>query len=206
MCRAAFIKGVAGCGKSTLLMLLRKIFPAHLIAAISSNAEEKYTWSAACEAFLFMCTEVRRTCTWNQGEFQSIVSAEDVPVSAKFEKPRTVQWNVPGILAGNEVFDMSDAAGSIRRRILVFECNNPIPPESSDPQLGDKASLNLASFVIKINRMYLWLAHVHGTQDIWGKNVLPKALHHFRNKLKYSIDPLASFMHDRSAPNATFLP
>eukprot|EP00966_Prymnesium_polylepis_P054909 1269271-Prymnesium_polylepis.1 len=77
-----FIKGVAGCGKSTLLMLLKRVFPVHLLANISSNAEDKYTWSAACDAFLFMCTEVRHNCSWNQGELQSIISAEDVCISA----------------------------------------------------------------------------------------------------------------------------
>lgn len=194
-----FIKGVAGCGKSTLLMLLKKIFPAHLIANISSNAEEKYTWSTACDAFMFMCTEVRRDCSWNQGEFQSIVSAEDVPVSAKYKDPRTVEWNTPGILAGNEVFDLSDAAGSIRRRIVVWECNNPVPPDASDPLLGAKAEANLGAFTVKINRMYLYLAFLYGQRDIWSKGVLPPALHSFKNKMKYAIDALASFMNDRRA-------
>jgi hypothetical protein len=194
-----FIKGVAGCGKSTLLMLLKKIFPAHLIANISSNAEEKYTWSAACVAFLFMCTEVRRDCSWNQGEFQSIVSAEDVPISAKYKDPRTVEWNTPGFLAGNEVFDLSDAAGSIRRRIVVWECNNPVPPDASDPLLGAKAEANLGAFSVKINRMYLYTAFLYGQRDIWSKGVLPYALHTFKNKMKFAIDALASFMNDRRA-------
>lgn len=193
----AFIKGVAGCGKSTLLMLLKKIFPPHLIANISSNAEEKYTWSAACDAFLFMCMEVRRNCSWNQGELQSIISAEDVPISAKYEKPRTVEWNTPGILAGNEVFDLSDAAGSIRRRIVVWECNNPVPPDISDPQLGEKAARNLGAFVLKINRMYMMLAFLYGHRDIWSKGLMPTALHNFRNKMKFAIDSLAAFMNDR---------
>ncbi len=194
-----FIKGVAGCGKSTLLLLLKKIFPAHLIANISSNAEEKYTWSTACDAFMFMCTEVRRDCSWNQGEFQSIVSAEDVPISAKYKDPRTVEWNTPGILAGNEVFDLSDAAGSIRRRIIVWECNNPVPPDASDPLLGAKAEANLGAFTVKINRMYLYTAFLYGQRDIWSKGVLPSALHSFKNKMKFAIDALASFMNDRRA-------
>jgi hypothetical protein len=192
-----FIKGVAGCGKSTLLSLLKKIFPAHLVAAMSANAEEKFGWSAACDMYLWMCSEVRHKCSWAQGEFQSIVSAEDVPVAAKYKNPRTVAWSTPGILAGNEVFDLSDAAGSIRRRIVVWECNNPVPPDASDPQLGAKAEANLGAFVLKINRMYMMLAFLNGHRDIWTKGVLPPTLHSFKDKMKYQIDPLAHFMHDR---------
>ena len=192
-----FIKGVAGCGKSTLLNLLRKIFPKHLVAAMSANAEEKFAWSAACDVYLWMCTEVRHKCSWAQGEFQSIVSGEDVPIAAKYQQPRTVAWSTPGILAGNEVFDLNDAAGSIRRRILVWECNNPVPPDASDPLLGAKAEANLGVFVVKINRMYLYTSFLYGQRDIWSKGVLPAALHSYKDKLKHAIDPVAHFMHER---------
>jgi hypothetical protein len=61
---------------------LMKIFPAHPIANISSNAEEKYTLSTVCDAFLVMCTEVRPDCSWNQGEFQSIVEGCHRPTAS----------------------------------------------------------------------------------------------------------------------------
>lgn len=193
-----FIKGIAGSGKSTIAKIMKHMYPASCVGILSSNVEEKFGLSAIYDKLLYMCTEVKRDWGLNQGDFQSIVSAEEVSVPVKHEKAKTVTWKVPGLLMGNEVGKWVDTSGSIRRRILSFEYNFSIPSERSDPNLFEKfIKKSVGKFLRKINVAYLVAAHEHGDEDIWKKGILSEELHMFANNMRTQVDGLERFMQDR---------
>ena len=144
-----------------------------------------------------MCTEVKKDWSLNQGDFQSMVSGEDVSVAIKHEKARSIPWTVPGFLAGNEIGRWTDAAGSMRRRILPIEFNRVIPKDRSDPMLLEHIKKGIGAMLRKMNVAYLHLAHKHGRSDIWKGDVLPASIQQFATNMVMSVDALASFMDSR---------
>lgn len=186
-----FLKGHAGTGKSTICThVVRNFYDAIDVGVLSNNIERKFGISAFYDKNIFIGPECRNDLAIEQAEFQSIVSGEDIQVNMKHKKAFSVKWHVPGILAGNEVPSWADAAGSIQRRLPVFDFEKPVV--NGDMRLGQKIEDELPDLIVKCNRAYREKAAQHGSANIWS--ILPAYFQRTSNELAQTINALEAFL------------
>ena len=187
-----FFKGIAGSGKSTIGNIVKHMYPANRVGTMSSNGEDKFGLSALYDKLVYVCTEVKKDFALNQGDWQSMVSGEEVSVARKHKPAINIRWSVPGVLCGNELPRWVDAAGSVVRRLVVFDF--PRKVIDGDPDLEKKIKQNVCAFLCKINKAYKEIVAAHGNHDIWKKGILPKELVDSHEEMKREVDGLASFL------------
>lgn len=192
-----FFKGVAGSGKSTIINFMRLLYPPHRVGAMSSNGEDKFGLSALYDKLMYVCAEVKEDFTLNQADWQSMISGEDVSIAIKHKVAIAKKWTVPGILCGNELPRWVDAAGSIVRRLVLYDFHQKVI--GGDPDLGNKIKALLPSLLCKMNRAYHDKVRVHGKSDIWKPGVLPQKLADVHSNLKSSVVELLAFIEDSGA-------
>ena len=186
-----FLKGAGSTGKSTILtQICQRFYDVGDIGVLSNNIERKFGLSALYDKLMFIGPEIKRDIQLEQAEFQSIVSGEPVQVAIKYQDARSVQWSVPGILAGNQIPGWTDNSGSINRRILMFEFPNTV--SNGDMCLGEKLQTEMGAILIKSNRCYLEAVAAYKTRNIW--NVLPQALIDAKNELSENVNSIMSFL------------
>jgi hypothetical protein len=186
-----FIKGVAGSGKSTIGSVLKEFYPSSDVFILSSNIEKKFGLGGIYDKLLFLCFEVKANWGLDQGDFQCMISGEDVAVALKHQKPVSLMWKVPGMLMGNEVArSWLDTAGSMTRRILLVEFNKRV--KVADMSLGKKIRERLGATLHKCNMAYHHLLHDCGSANIWDK--IPAYFHDTKKHLAASINPLEDFL------------
>jgi hypothetical protein len=186
-----FLKGAASSGKSTLLVHVCRNFYQHDdVGTLSNNIERKFGLSALHDKLLFIGPEIKADIQLEQAEFQSVVSGETVQVATKFRTAQSVQWRVPGALAGNEVPGWVDKAGSINRRIVLFDF--PKRVHDGDMELGKKIERSLPSLLVKCNRAYLQAVERHARDNIWKH--LPAPFHAAKEALSESCNSIVHFL------------
>ena len=186
-----FIKGVAGSGKSTIGKQLQSLYPSSEVAVLGSNIEKKFGLSPIVVKLGWICFEVKGNWGLDQGDFQCMISGEDIPIPVKHKEAYTVQWTVPGIMMGNEVArSWLDAAGSMTRRILVVEF--PKKVKNTDTTLGARMKERTPAMIHKCNMAYRSLVETCGTASIWDK--LPEYFKKTRSNLAAVINPLEDFL------------
>ena len=148
-----FLQGQAGTGKSTILMnVCKNMFDSVDVGVLSNNIEKKFGLSAFVDKFVFIAPEVRNDLGLDQAEFQSMVSGEEMSIAKKNLIAEQVRWRVPGILAGNQIPNWSDSAGSIARRIIIWEFVRK--PDITDTRLGERLAREMSAIIVKCNRAY----------------------------------------------------
>jgi hypothetical protein len=186
-----FIKGIAGSGKSTIGKILKDFYPTADVFILSSNIEKKFGLSPIYDKLLFLCFEVKSNWGLDQGDFQCMISGEEVPVAIKHKTAISTLWKVPGMLMGNEVAgSWLDASGSMTRRILLLEFLKKV--KVVDTNLGKKIKERIAATIHKCNMAYHQLLHDCGSATIWDK--LPEYFKQTRKKLAATINPLEDFL------------
>lgn len=200
-----FFLGSASSGKSTVVLKVCKNFYEALdVGILSNNIEKKFGISAFYDKNLVVAPEIRNDLAIEQAEFQSIVSGEDIQVNVKHKKAFSVEWTVPGVLAGNEVPNWADSAGSIQRRIVLFEFTKTV--RNGDMKLGEKLNAELPNIIQKCNRAYLEKARAHSDVNVW--TVLPSYFHRTRNALAQATNSVEAFLAstDLRLDAETFMP
>jgi len=188
-----FLLGQAGTGKSTVLTKVVKLFyEAKDIGTLGNNIEIKFGLGALKDVFLFIGPEIKGNFSMEQSEFQSIISGEDVQVAIKNKTATSIKWKAPGIIAGNEVPQFSDNAGSISRRLVVFLYNNKVPSGKGDTQLGRKLEKEIVYILHACVSAYLSKVNLHGSSDIWA--VLPKYFIDSRDEMAENTNSLVHFL------------
>jgi phage/plasmid-associated DNA primase len=186
-----FLKGAAGTGKSTILLkACKQFYDATDVGVLSNNIEKKFGLSAFYDKFLFVAPEIKSDLQIEQAEFQSMVSGEDVQINTKFKVAQAVEWHTPGILAGNEVPGWCDNAGSIARRVILFEFDRKV--ENGDMELGKKLERELPAILKKCAAGYLQAAAAYGKDNIW--NHLPEYFKALRDEMAAATNSLESFL------------
>lgn len=186
-----FMKGLAGSGKSTILLKIAKNFYEAIdVGVLSNNIEVKFGISAFVDKYLFVAPEIKNDLRIEQAEFQSMVSGEDLQINVKFQKAFATQWKVPGMLAGNEVPGWADNAGSIQRRIVLFDFINTVV--HGDMKLDQKLYAEAPLILVKCNRAYLEASSRYGQKNIW--TVLPDYFKGTREQLAQSASSLEAFL------------
>ena len=186
-----FLLGSASSGKSTVALKVAKVFYEHAdVGVMSNNIERQFGISAFWDKFLYCAPEIKGDLKVEQAEFQSIVSGESVQIAAKHKKAFTVEWTTPGIMAGNEVPQFTDNAGSVQRRFLVFSFTKAVV--NGDMKLADKLGREMPTILLKCNRAYLEAAAAHGSRNIW--TVLPDYFANTRNEMAQAVNCTEAFL------------
>ena len=184
-----FFKGIARSGKSTLITkVFKKFYENEDVGTLSNNIEKKFGLSAIKDSFMFIAPEVKGDLALEQAEFQSMVSGEDVSVAVKNKTAVSIEWNVPGVLGGNEVPNWKDNSGSVLRRILTWNFAKQV--READPQLDEKLNRELPIILLKCVRAYLEFSNKYRDKDIW--NVVPE----YFKKIQKQVAMVASSLHN----------
>jgi phage/plasmid-associated DNA primase len=186
-----FFVGLAGTGKSLLVLkVIKQFFETVDVGILSNNIERKFGISAFYDKLLVCAPEVRHDLAIEQAEFQSIVSGEEISVAVKHQKAFMQEWDVPIVLAGNEVPGWADSGGSIQRRLVVFEFKHPV--KAGDMKLSDKLYLEMPNIIRKANKAYHYFASRHSDENIW--TVLPQYFLSTRETIAQSTNFIESFL------------
>ncbi len=186
-----FLKGIARSGKSTLITkVFKKFYESEDVRTLSNNVEKKFGLSSIYDGFMFIAPEVKGDLCLEQAEFQSLVSGEDISIARKHEKAKSVEWNTPGILGGNEVPNWRDNSGSVLRRILTWNFGKQV--QDADPHLDDKLDKELPVILLKCVKAYLEYAQKLSDQDIW--NVVPKYFMQIQTQVAMVTNSLQNFL------------
>ncbi len=205
-----YLLGQAGSGKSTIInYILKRIYEKCDIGVLSNNTESKFGLSSICDKLMFIAPEVKANFSLEQSEFQSLVSGESMSVAVKNLNAKSIEWKVPGMMAGNEVPQYSDNAGSISRRLLVFLFDKKV--KNGDTQLGSKLEFEMPHIIHACNRGYLEMINKCGSEDIWS--IVPKYFLESRDEMAETTNALTSFLRsdqvivkkDVEVPESTFI-
>ena len=190
-----FFKGIARSGKSTLITkVFKKFYESEDVGVLANNIEKKFGLSAIKDNFMFIAPEIKSDLGLEQAEFQSIVSGEDVSIAVKNKTAVSIEWNVPGVLGGNEVPNWKDNSGSILRRILPWNFTKQV--READPQLDEKLNRELPIILLKCVRGYLDYSNKYRDRDIW--NVVPKYFEIIKKQVAMVASTLTNFMESTS--------
>lgn len=196
-----FIKGVAGSGKSTLAKVMMAFFHPDDVGILPSNIEEKFGLQELHDKKLVVCLEVKRKFYLNQGDLQSMISAELLSIACKNKSARKVLWTGSLFFCGNEVPETwLDASGSMVRRVVVVEFNKRV--KFVDTTLDKKLQLEMGYLLHKIARAYQWLCEKVGTSKLWDK--LPAYFQGTSKNLSSMINPCEEFLN--TSPEFEFPP
>jgi hypothetical protein len=130
------------------------------------------------------------TLALEQAEFQSMVSGEDVSIARKNEKAMSMTWNVPGILAGNEVPSYRDNSGSVLRRLVTWNFARQVA--QPDPTLEHKLDEEIPRILCKCVRAYIEYSGKYASKDIWS--VLPAYFKTVQAQVATLTNPLQHFL------------
>lgn len=186
-----FLKGAASSGKSTILSrVCRGLYDPSDVGTMSNNIEKKFGLSALLNKFVFIGPEIKGDMQLEQAEFQSIVSGESIQVAQKMKTAQTIEWKIPGFLAGNEVPSWVDNSGSINRRIILFDFPNSV--KNGDMELGKKLDIEMGNILVKCNRAYLNAVTNYAKNNIW--NHLPPEFHTAKEDLSENTNSFIHFL------------
>lgn len=186
-----FLKGCAATGKSTILtQVCKRMYEPVDVGVLSNNIEKKFGLSALADKYMFIAPEVRDDLGLDQAEFQSLVSGEDMCIARKNLTAQQMQWKTPGILAGNQVPNWRDTAGSIVRRLVVFSFVKQ--PAALDMTLGDRLEREMEAILQKCARAYKEAVQTHERVNI--RKVLPSYFTETSLELQEDVDSIRSFI------------
>jgi hypothetical protein len=177
---------------STIVLRVAALFYENVdVGVLSNNVERQFGISAFHDKFMFVGPEIKGDFRMEQAELQSIVSGEAVQVSIKHKTAMSVpRWKAVGMLAGNEVPDFSDNAGSIQRRFMVFSFLRAVV--NGDMMLGDKLGTEIGAILLKSNRAYLEAAAKWGHKNVW--TVVPEYFLDTRNDMACQVNSVEAFL------------
>ena len=102
----------------------------------------------------------------------------------------SLTWNVPGILAGNEVPNWKDNSGSVLRRLLTWNFGRQVM--EADPKLDDKLEIEIPAILCKCVKAYLEASRKYNAQDIW--NVVPQYFKTVQTQVAMITNTLQHFL------------
>lgn len=162
-----FLKGTAGTGKSTFLSILNRIYNPSDIGIIENNIEEKFGLQTIYKKVVAIGTEIKTDFSLGQGEFQTMISGEGKAIKIKGNNTIDIKWNVPMIMAGNELPGYADSGGSISRRLALVSFHNILEDEDTETDLDAKIIKELPFIITKIVGAYLETLNKYKLKSFW---------------------------------------
>lgn len=187
-----WILGRAGTGKSTLCRLVELFYQSSDVGVISNNIEEKFGLESIYDKLIFMAPEIKKDFKLTQAEFQSMISGEKMSVNRKFKVASSVLFDVPGMLAGNDMPNWMDSSNSIIRRIVLLNFLTRL--KHVDGEIANKLAAEVGAIIYKCNEAYHDCLKEVDNGQIW--DFLPPYFKETQNKLKAKTHSLYSFLQD----------
>ena len=189
-----FLIGKGKTGKSSLLKIISKFYNEEDVAVLSNNAQKGFGLETIFNKYIWMCYETKNDFTLDQGQLQSMISGENVSIQRKFKEAISLEWNTPGILAGNEAPSWTDNSGSISRRFLLMYFDKTVKSNEVDPGLEMKAKSQIGNTIHKMTLAYHKLISLYGANDVWKEGVLPSYFHISKKRLQKVTHVLVNFI------------
>lgn len=187
-----FMKGLAGTGKGTITKTVQNFYDVEDVGVLGNDSEKTFGLSAIYDKLLFIAPEIKEDISLSQASFQSMISGEDVNVPIKHKTAVSITWEVPGILAGNEVPNWTDNSGSIARRLIIFAFNKKVPRSKLDPQLWNRIKKNIPNILRKCNLAYLDAVNKYASKNIW--DILPNYFRIKQQEISEQTNELKKFL------------
>lgn len=188
-----FFKGLAGTGKSSLLrFVIKNFYEACDVGILSNDCSSTFPIENLIDKKIFLAVEIDENFKLPQTQFQSMVSGEDVAINQKFKTPKQKVWNIPGAFSGNQLPGYKDNAGSLARRIIVFQFCHTVTSEELKNDVQKEISLELPNIIQKCNLAYQWALENYDKRNIW--NYLPEYFTNYSQDLLEQTNTLVDFM------------
>lgn len=188
-----YIRGTAGTGKSSIItQVIQKFYDVNDVGILSNDMEKTFGLSGLCDKYIFIGPEIKKNFSLSQALLQSMISAEEVSVPIKHKMAEGLKWVIPGIMAGNEIPNYQDSAGSISRRFVIIDFKKKVKEKDSNPLLKDNLKIEIPALIKKCNVAYLESVKKYGEKNIWA--ILPKYFQETREKLKEQTNYMQHFL------------
>lgn len=188
-----YLLGQAGTGKSSILLhVIKLLYESADIGILSNNMEKKFGIGALSDKLMYIGPEIKGDLSLEQSEFQSMISGEYIQINKKYELAGQVKWSAPGIVAGNEVPQYTDNAGSITRRIVVFPFNEKIKKGEGDSKLGKKLQGEIVYIIQACNKAYHQAVNENGSRDLW--TILPEFFKATKDEMAENTNGLTHYL------------
>ena len=162
-----FLLGYAGTGKSSVLKLVRELFELQDVGVLSNNLEQQWALSSLHDKYVVLGYEIKQNFKWEQAEFQSCVTGEEVSVAVKFKTAFVCKWMPHILMAGNEmVTTWRDNGGSLARRLLLLKFVTCVPKDKANPNLGKLLRAEIPYLLQKFNRAYIEATNLYHVRTL----------------------------------------
>lgn len=189
-------KGIAGSGKSTIADVIEEFYEPCDVGTISSSCEKVFGVQTIYDKYIGLCTEMKRKFNFPQDILQQAISGEYVNVPIKNQPAKKVRWTTGMMFWGNEMANLSDTQGSIRRRFLVVLFDRIVNEADKIGNLKrDIIEKELPTLIRKCNEAYMDFVTRHPKEDIW--KIVPSYFVETANKIQTHVSPVSAFL-DRS--------
>ena len=187
-----FLKGLAGTGKSTLLNQLIYLWDPTDVGILSNTVERNFPLESLLNVFVYFGLDVSSDLALDQTLWQSMVTGEGIAINMKFKERISIEWEVPGALAGNQTPPWKDNAGSVSRRLLVYAFMNAINEANARPDLNEELRSDIGAFIKKMCCAYGDYGYNQSHKPIWS--ILPQYFRETRKILRQEISLLDAFL------------
>ena len=202
-----FIKGQANTGKSTLLEILQSFFSYRDIGIISQNLEKTFGLSSLYNKTLIIAPDIplKISDVLPATTLQNMVSGEKINIPLKNKTAKNdYSWRTPMIWAGNFLPDYCDKAGSISRRLAIFDMGRTIINKDTTLKnqiLETEKTKLLIKFIKAYNHYILKFGNV--AFEDWGRKFNFYYFDDGRDEYKLENDLLYSFLNSSKDDNKT---
>ena len=188
-----FLKGEANTGKGTVVDVVKSMFPKNAVASFDGGRQRGFNLEDVVDKRLVIFPDLPKELSnvLAQDVFLSMVSAESLSVARKYRGPLNVDWNVPGLMAGNELPSYEDRGGRVVRRLVVFSFDTLV--NKRDAWLKGKIIADeLPSIALQC------VVACHNLRDRVGadelRKHLPKSILASEDEIRAQVSPLFNFV------------
>jgi hypothetical protein len=185
-----FLWGTAGTGKSCIIEACMRYFDRADVAGVGNSIEKQFGLAPLIGKNLWVAMDVKHNFGMDAGDLQTITSLEAMSVAVKYQDAITLEWDVPGIIAGNELpRAWKDTLQSLARRIMLIPFPNPITRDNSvKERLKNEHS---AFYKLTVSAYHHW-SRQYGDKDIW--KYAPKKFVDSQKVIQRNENPLEEFL------------
>jgi len=200
---APFLYGVGGSGKSTIIQsVVKHFYAAEDIVVLSNNQEQQFGLANLYKAKLILAPEIKGDFKLDPAEWQSCVTGEPVSISIKNKEARTIEWDVPMIMAGNELpYPNADKSGSVQRRMCVFHFSKKVPESAEITDLDSKLWFELGALIPNCYNAYIETCERLGTSGI--RQNYPPQIRQWKSEVRSMLNSCDGFVNEESLVRIT---
>ena len=184
-----FMHGRANTGKSTFCKLMEQVYDPNDTEIMSNKIERQFGLWPMVGKFVILAPEVGKDFSIDKTDLQAMITGESVSVKAKNKKAFKVNWDVPGIMSGNEIPGWKDTQGAMPRRLIIFEFTKKI---QVDQMMDSKLRMELPNILLKCNRFYRAAIRHVGSRELWCQ--LPDYFKQQRTHLQGELSSIHAFL------------